>query len=526
MPGRNSMRRIRESLRLRFECGLNQSETSRSMNCGRGSIQDYWQRFDRSGKTWQEVSVLSESELEALLYSKADKESRGLPDFQHVHAELSRVGVTLYLLWEEYSRDHPDCYSYTRFCELYGEWRKGLRVYMRQNHIGGRVMYVDYSGKKPTIVDPATGEIKEVELFVMVWGASHRFYAEIQADQSLANWLMGHVRGFEYFGCAPYSTVPDNYKGAVSKAHWYDPDLNRSYSELAEHYQFAVLPARPRKPKDKAKAEVGVLIVQRWILARLRNRTFFSIAEFNEAVRELLEEADRKLLRKLKKSRLELFEEIDKPNARSLPPTRYIYHQWCQATVHMDYHVEVEKHYYSVPYSYYGKKVDVRISESLVEIFYRGERIASHERSRKQYASTTDVHHMPLSHQKHAEWTPQRILDWAEKAGKDTRKLIEKIFASKSFPEQGFRPTLGILRLGKVHGAQRLESAAGFALAHGYYRVREITEILKKGLDQQPKEQSVKSVENKTNIRGPAYFTPVLALEATSFTPIQEEIGP
>jgi transposase len=488
---------------------MNQSECARSLQLGRGTVQEYWGRYDRLDLSWEKAEKLSDEELEKSLYPSAPKEvsEKEQPDFAYIHNELRRQGVTLTLLWEEYFKENPHGYRHSQFGELYRRWKRGLQVYMRQHHVGGEKIYVDYSGKKPHIIDRLTGEIKPVDLFVMAWGASHYLYAEAQESQEKRNFIMGHVRGFEYFGCASSMTVPDNCKSAVDKAHWYDPDVNLAYSELASHYGFGVLPARPRRPKDKPKVEVGVQIIQRWILARLRNRQFFSIEELNKAIWELLYEVNRKPMKKLGKSRLELFESIDKPNAKPLPAARYVYHEWAKATVNIDYHIEVQHHYYSVPYTYYGKSVDVRITESLIEVFYKGNRIASHQRSLKPYVYSTNRDHMPERHRRHILWTPYRLIGWAKKMGPHTGAIVEKIIASKTHPEQGFRPALGIIRLGKTYGNECLEQAVKFAGEHNLYRVYQISEILKKGLYREGERTvSPGTVVNTVNIRGADYF--------------------
>jgi transposase len=489
---------------------MNQSECSRALQLGRGTVQEYWWRFDGLNISWNEAEKLSDDKLEERLYPAKIKEAadKTQPDFAYIHKELRRAGVTMTLLWEEYIKEHPQGYRHSQFGELYRRWKCGLRVYMRQHHTGGEKIYVDYSGKKPFIIDRITGEIKPVDLFVIAWGASHYLYAEAQESQQQRNFIMGHVRGFEYFGCVPFISVPDNYKGAVDKAHRYDPDINHAYSELAAHYGFGVLPARARRPKDKSKVEVGVQIVQRWILARLRNRQFFSIEELNRAIWELLDELNQKPMKKLGKSRLELFESIDKPNAKPLPVNRYIYHEWAQAKVNIDYHIEVQRNYYSAPYTYYGKTVDARITESLVEIFYKGSRIASHPRKFKEYGYATDKEHMPESHRKHAEWTPNRLIDWAKKIGVYTGAAVEKIISSRTLPEQGFRPALGIIRLGQTYGNENLEQAIKFAGEYSLYRVQYISDILKKGLyREKEKDKSPGAVKNVINVRGAEYYT-------------------
>ncbi len=415
--------------------------------------------------------------------------------------------MTLQLLWEEYKGERADGYGYSQFCALYREWSKKLKIYMRQPHVGGEKVFVDYSGKKLCCHDVKTGRKREVELFVMAWGASHYLYAEAQMSQGSNDWIMGHVRGFDYFGCVPRLVVPDNLKSAVTRACRYDPDINRTYAELAEHYGIGVLPAKPYKAKDKSKVETGVQIIQRWIVARLRNRRFYSISELNGAIRELLDEANRKPMQKLKKSRHELFEELDRPNAGKLPEHRYIYHEWLTCKVGFDYHIEADKRYYSVPYQWYGKQMDVRVTERTIEVFSKGERICIHQRAMDEYAYTTVPEHMPLSHRKVSHWTPARLINWGHTIGLHTGSLIERIILSKPHPEQGFRPARGIIRLGEMYGNNRLETACAIAGHYGLLRVRQIHAILKNGKDRGfaiPDDS--RTVTNTGNIRGKAYY--------------------
>ena len=512
MPERITMRRIREALRLRFTPpGMSQNRTAEVLSISRSTVQEYWHRFDRLGMTWEEALGLPEPDMEKRLFPEPEVRSeRPALDYGSLHQELHRAGVTLQLLWEEYRQVNPDGYRYSQFCDLYRRWKKGLKVYMRQHHVGGERIYVDYSGKRPHLVNPITGEVRPVELFVMVWGASNCTYAEAQETQSFFHWAMGHVRGFSYFGCVAHYVVPDNLKAAVTKACIYDPDLNRGYVELAEHYDFGILPARPKKPRDKAKVEVGVQIVQRWILARLRNRIFHRIEDLNAAIRELLEELNRKPMKKLDKSRWAMFQEVDVPQAKPLPLAPYVYHDWQKPAMGMDYHIEVNRHYYSFPHQYHrqGEHVDVRLTETMVEIFYRTERIACHSRDDSQYRYTTDPAHMPEPHRSIHEQNPAFLLKWAGSIGMNTLALVKMVIASKAHPQQGIRPVLGMLRLGRSVGNQRMENAARFACRHRLFRVQQIKDLLKKGLDRQPLEPETPTgtVANNVNIRGPLYF--------------------
>ena len=509
MSERKTMRRIRECYRLFYESRLSQKQIADLLHIGRSTVWDYIAKLKDGKMSWEEIKELPEEALEQKLFSRPPSATdRPLPDFAHIHQELRRSSmVTQQLLWTEYKENQPTGYGYSRFCDLYREWCKPLTVSMRQNHVGGEKLFVDYSGKRPHIRDRVTGEDRPVELFVMAWGASHYLYAEAQESQGLECWTMGHVRAFEYFGCVPRLTVPDCLKSAVTKSSLYDPDINRTYTDLANHYGFGVTPARPGKPKDKPKVENGVLIIQRWIVAALRHRIFYSLDELNVAIRKLLEAANDKLMQILKRSRRELFLELDKPAALPLPAQRFEYHAWLTHKVNIDYHVEVYKHYYSVPYIWYGKSVSILVKEALVEIFHKSERIAIHQRNDKLYQYTTLTEHMPLSHQKHLEWTPQRLIIWAKNTGQNIGVLIEKIIMGKVHPQQGFRPALGIMRLAKDFGRDRLESAATIALQYNLTRVAQLNEILKKGLDKKTGDaENPGTVLCKENIRGAEYY--------------------
>ena len=504
------MRRIRDCLRLNFEASMNQSQISRTLKIGRGTVQSYLSRFIQSGLSWETVRDYSDEQLESSLFKKSTNNTttisnRPLPDFKYIHKEMKRPSVTLQLLWEEYIESNPDGLKRSQFCWHYNQWRKKQNGSMRQIHKGGEKAFVDYSGKRPEVIDLKTGEIRQVELFVMCWGASHYLYAEAQESQALENWTMGHVRAFEYFGCVPQLVVPDNLKSGVNKACIYDPDINRTYQELSQHYGFGVLPARPVKPKDKAKVENGVQIIQRWILARLRNRRFFNLMQLNQAISELVEECNKKLFQKVPHSREELFKDLDKPNALNLAENRFEFCQWYHPTISPDYHIEIDKCYYSVPWEYYGKSTDVRLLKQTVEVYHGRERIAVHQRSSKQFTFTTNIKHLPERHQRYAWWTLENIMKRSREIGKSTEKLIDTIIKSKIHPLQGYRPAQGILRLANTYGETRLESACSVALEFGFTRVRQISDMLKNGRD---KLETVpqKTVKNSRNVRGKDYY--------------------
>jgi transposase len=410
-------------------------------------------------------------------------------------------------LWLEYKEIHPTGYQYSYFCDLYREWAGRLDLPMRQNHRAGEKLFVDYAGQTMPVVDRSTGEVHQAQIFVAVSGASNYTYAEATATQTLADWIGSHVRTFAFMGGVHELIVPDNLASGVTSPCRYEPEANPAYQELAAHYNTAVLPARVRKPRDKAKVESGVLGVERQILARLRNRTFFSLAELNAAIKALLVEYNNRPFQKLPGSRRSMFESIDRPALKPLPVQPYQYGEWKKATVNIDYHVEVDRHYYSVPYQLVKKKVEVRLTSATVECFYDGKRVASHLRSRQPGRHTTIAEHMPKPHREYAAWTPERLVRWAAKSGGATAKLVENILQSRVHPQQGFRSCLGIMRLGKQYGPQRLEAACARALVINALSYRSIVSILKTGLDQQPvSTPPPQPTIEHANVRGPEYY--------------------
>jgi len=485
---RLSMRKIREVLRLRFEHGLSHRAIGRSCGIGLTTAREYIVRAKAAGLSWPLPEEMDDGALERVLFPaplKPGEAARALPPWSVAHRELRKTGVTLQLLWQEYRALCPEGYGYSRYCELYRAWAKTLDVTMRFEHKAGETLYVDYAGPTMEVVNPQTGEVIQAHIFVAAQGASNYTYAEATWSEDLRDWIGAHVRALEYFGGANAIVVPDNTKAAVTSPHRYEPDLNRTYADWAQHYGCAVIPARSLKARDKAKVEAAVLGVERWLMAPLRNRTFFSLAELNRALRERLEAYNNRPFQKLEGSRKSLFAELDQPALRPLPQIRYEFAQWKQATVHIDYHVEVDKHRYSVPYQLVHKKVDVRSTQNTIEIFFQGKRVASHRRSPHTGRFTTQKEHMPKSHRQYAEWTPERLIRWASKSGEHTATLIERILASRPHPQQGFRSCLGIMRLGKRYGQDRLEAACKRALAINALSYKSIESILNKGLDNQ-----------------------------------------
>ncbi len=504
------MRKIREVLRLSWACRLSQRKISGSCGVAGATVSEYIKRATDAGLTWEQVEGMPEDQLERLLFPSVARAatSRPLPDWSRVHTELKQNRtVTVMLLWEEYKQGCPEGLEYSRFCDLYREWKGKLGVCMRQDYRAGERLFVDYSGKTVEVVDRTTGEVRDAEIFVAVLGASSYSYAEATWSQSLENWIGSHRRLFEYLDGVPELTIPDNLKSGVTKPCRYEPDSNPTYHEMAVHYGTAILPARVRKPRDKAKVEAGVLLVQRWILARLRKRRFFSLTELNEAISELLEKLNSRPMRIVNRSRRELFETLDRPALKPLPAVPYAFGEWKKCRVGPDYHVEVTGHYYSVPYQLVKKQVDVRFTATTVECFHKGKRVAAHARSLRKKHHTTVAEHMPKAHRAYAEWTPRRLIRWAESIGPATAMAVATIMEARAHPQQGFRSCLGLLRLGKSFGEGRLEKACVRALEIKSPSYKSVKSILEAKLDQQPvePEQAMLPVEHD-NVRGPEYF--------------------
>jgi transposase len=509
---RLSMRKIKEVLRLKNTCALSKRQVAEICHISRSTVTEYLDRADKAGIGWPLPQGLTDQELEQRLFppQPALSSSRALPDFDYLYRELKahkKFNLTLDLLWREYKEQHPEGYQYSQFCWLYRSWQKKLDYSMRQDHRGGEKLFVDYA-EGLSLVDPKTAEAVPTELFVAVWGASNYTYAEATLTQQLPDWIGSHVRAFFYFGCLPEIVVPDCLKSAVSRACRYEPELNPTYTEMAGHYGICVLPARPARPRDKAKVEAGVLVAKRWILAALRHRTFYSLTELNGAIEELLERLNTRALRKLRKSRRELFDLFDRPHAKPLPEKPYEYAEWKLATVNIDYHIEVDRHYYSVPFRLIREKLDIRLTAATVEAFLKSERVVAHVRSFIPHGHTTLKEHMPPSHQKYLEWTPSRMVSWAKKIGPQTAELIEKIIASRVYPEHAYRSCLGILRLEKHYPKERLEKAARRALKFGALSFRSLRRILNTGLDRldHDETESKPAPSAHENIRGSHYY--------------------
>lgn len=504
------MRSVKEVLRLKWACGLGDRAVARACSVSRSTVSKYVRRARELGLSWPLPVEWTEEELQRQMFpgnAACANRPRALPDWVQVHQELRRKGVTLHLLWEEYKQAHPEGLQYTQFCVHYRRWRQTLDLPMRQSHKAGEKLFVDYCGQTVPVHD-AEGAVREAQVFVAVLGASNYTYAEACWTQTLPEWLTAHVHAFAFFGGVPALIVPDNLKSGVTLAHYYEPELNRSYGDLAQHYGCAILPARVRKPKDKAKVEKGVQDVERRILAALRHHRFFSLQELNDAIAVLLLQYNAQPFQKLPGCRRSLFEALDRPALRPLPQQPYEYAEWKKARVNIDYHVAVDGHYYSVPYQLVNETLDLRLTAIAVECFHKSKRVASHLRSHRRGQHTTVVDHMPKNHQQYAAWTPERLVRWAEKTGPNTVRVVEHILRTRPHPQQGFRACLGLMRLGKEYGHDRLEAACVRALAANTIAFRSIDSILKRGLDKLPPPQ--KAPEHPPlehdNIRGPEYY--------------------
>jgi transposase len=508
------MRKIREVLRLKFGLGLKDREIARSCSIPRSSVGNYVSRARQAGLcTWPLQPDLDEEALDALLFPPTvvnlPAPKAAVPDFAWMHGQIhSYKHVTLQLLWEEYKQANPAGYQYSQFCELYRRWERKIDVVLRQEHRAGERMFVDHAGQTVPVVDRDTGEVRQACIFVAVLGASNYTFAEATWKKDLQSWIGSHTRAVEFFGGAATVTVPDNWKAGIKDPSYYEPDLNPTYRDWADHYGTVVIPARVRKPRDKAKVEAGVLIVERWILAAVRHRTFFSLAELNEVIRELLIRLNQRKFRKLDTTRAKLFETIEKPALKPLPDEPFRYAEWKTAKVNIDYHVEINRHYYSVPYQMVHEEVEARISEKSIEIFHKGRRVALHVRSDIVGKHTTLPEHRPKKHQD-LEWTVSRFVEKGRVIGPSTATLLEKIIHSRKHPEQGYRACLGILRLAQRYTNERLEAACLRALTLDSCSYRSIQSMLATGFDRQPLEPPDESAvhrKNHVNVRGAGYY--------------------
>jgi transposase len=505
------MRRLRELLRLKYEAGLSHRAIAQACAMGLGTVTTYLQRATAAGVSWPLPEDLDDAGLEARLFARPavpPARDRVVPEWSQLHLELKKPGVTLSLLWVEYRAQHPEGYAYSQFCERYRRWAQALKPSMRQVHRAGEKLFVDFSGKRPHLVDAKTGEEIAVELFVGVLGASGLIYAEATRSQDLPSWIGAHVRMLDYFQGSPAIWVPDNLKSGVTMTSRYEPEINRTYAELARHYDAVVIPARVATPTDKPKAEVSVQIAQRWVLAALRHRTFFTLADLNAAIGERVDAVNERPMQITGLSRRALFEQLDQPALKLLPRTRYELAEWKPCRVNIDYHVDVDHNFYSVPYQLVHVRVEARFTASTVEVFVNGRRLASHGRLTGRGRFSTQLAHMPRAHRAHAEWTPSRLIAWAEQTGPATGRLVAGILAHRPHPEQGYRACLGLMRLGRIHGADRLEAACHRAERLRSYRFRTVEQILLNHQDRLPLDDAAPTRPPLTheNLRGAGYY--------------------
>lgn len=510
---RMSMRHVRDCVRLK-NAGMSTREIARRVGVVSSTVRLTLRRCAAAGIAWPLAADLTDAELERRLFAgvgvKPGHRRHAEPDWVCVHREMKRKHVTLSILWEEYIALHPGGYRYSRFCDLFRAWEQRLPVTMRQAHTAGERLFVDYAGDGvPVVIDRLTGELRNAQIFVAVLGTSSFTFAHASWTQALPDWIDAHVRALEAIGGVAHLLVPDNTKTAVIKACLYDPQVNRTYAEMAAHYDTAILPARPRRPRDKAKVEQAVLIVERWLLGRLRHRIFYSLADVNTAIAELMTHLNEvRVIRRLGVTRRQLLEEIDRPALKPLPVEPYVFCEWRTCRVGIDYHVEIAAHYYSVPHRFARAQVDGRLTARTVEIFLKGERIAVHMRMSGNHAHTTVTEHMPSSHRRYAGWTIDRIRVDARLIGPATAALCELILEQRAHPEQGFRACLGIVRLARTFGAERLEAAADRAIDIGARTYGSVKSILDNNLDRRPAQK--RSTDGTpilhANIRGSRYY--------------------
>ena len=504
------MRRIRETLRLHLQAGLSFSEVGRALGISKSVAAKYASLARVAGVDWDLAQTLTDDELQARLHRPVPSRSgpQIAPDFAGVHQELKRPGVTLQLLWEEYARDNELAYRYTSFCVKYRAWADGLKRSMRQTHVAGEKLFVDYAGQTVPIIDALTGEISAAQIFVATLGASNYTYACATARQTSAEWIGAQVRALEFFGGVPKLIVPDQTRALIKSPDRYEPEPNRLYEEFAAHYGCALLAARPAHPRDKPKVENAVLVVERWILARLRNRRFFSLSELNAAIAELLADLNQRPFKKLPGCRRSAFEQLDAPALQPLPATRFELCTWKSAKVNIDYHVEFEGHYYSVPHRLVRSTLELRVTASLVECFAANQRVACHALNPRRGAHTTIAEHMPASHRAHLEWTPAKLIDWGRRIGVSAAAVVTWQLEHRPHPEQGYRACLGLQRLAREYTPARLEAACTRALAIRAPTYRSVASILKNGLDRQPSllSNTTAPLPAHENVRGPDYY--------------------
>jgi len=505
------MRQVFEVLRLAYDQGLSQRAVARALGLAQSTVNDYLRRFRGSGLAWPIPSELDAAAVEARLYVDLEPPTgeRPAPDWAAIHAELKQKGVTLQLLWIEYKQREPTGYQYTQFCQRYADWTATIEPVLRQVYIAGEKGFVDYAGLTMPVVDPTTGDTRDAQIFVGALGASHLIYAEATWTQALPDWIGSHVRMLEYVGGVPALIVPDNLKAGVTSPCCYEPVVHPTYQDFATHYGTAILPARVRHPRDKAKVETAVQIVEREILAPLRHDVFHALADLQYAIRHACDRLNERPFQKLAGSRRSVFEATERAALRPLPPTRYELAEWKSAKVNIDYHISVDGHLYSVPYRLVSQQVTVRLTATMLEVLHQGARVAAHARSLHKGQYSTEPTHRPKAHQRHLEWTPSRLIAWGTGIGPATGAVIEGLLERYTHPEQSYRACLGLLSLKKRYDAIRLEAACVRAREAGTCSYRSVKSILATALDTIPLDPVAPSTRlpaTHAHVRGAAYY--------------------
>jgi len=510
---RINMKKIREIIRFKETSDMSDRKIARALNISRPVVAQYIKDFNASGLTYEETKDMPDSRFLALFEKQRNKRCSKYEDisklFPYFVTELKKTGVTLMILWNEYQKKHPDCYSYSQFCYHFQVWRNASRVTMHIEHKAGDKMFVDYAGDKLVIVDRKAGKERSVEVFVAILGASQLTYAEASFSQKSEDWIRSNERAFIYCGGVTQAIVPDNLKSGVTCSNRYEPGINVMFDDFAGHYQTVILPARVRRPQDKALVENAVNLVYQRIYAPLRNRIFYSLEELNEAIWDLLEQHNNTPFQRLKTSRRELFDNIEKQVLKPLPKERYAIKQCKELTVQFNYHVELreDRHYYSVPWQLKGKRVRVVYDDRNVAIYYDNVRIIQYKRDRSPNGYTTLHIHMPPHHRFYAQWSPERFIRWAQSIGDDVAEMIQVVLKSREHPEQAFKICMGILNLVKEHGPDRLNKACARALGFGFYSYKRIKNILDRGLEEEALTESRElPVSSHENIRGSQYY--------------------
>ncbi len=510
---RTDMRKLREIIRLHFESGMSANKIATSVNVARSVVQEYLRRARVHDLSWPLPAGMDDAQLENLLYPiTVQGQQYAEPDWQALHEQLKEKGITRELVWLDYKSDcgsgDKAPYSYQQYCRLYQAWSKNISVVMRQEHLAGEKLFVDFAGKTIPVVNPETGEVTFAQIFVAVMGASNYTFVTACESQKIDSWLAAHVQAFRFFGGVPELLIPDNLKSAVTRYHRYEPKLNERYYQFARHFGTTIIPARAGKPKDKAKVEKGVQFVETWIIGVLRKHTFFSFEELNKAISELLYRLNEKKFKKLSGCRRSWFETLDRPALKQLPLNNFEDAEWLELTVGADYHVEVNRHFYSVPYTLKHKRVQARLTPTILEILYKGTRVASHIVRQEQGKASTIDEHRPTAHQAVSKWTVERLLNWAARVGPGTKTLCAAIIDNSRHPSVGIQASLGLLSMHKEFGPERLEAACRHANQSGGWTIRNIRAYLKNGMDKRNVQLAIPDLKLGVheNVRGESYY--------------------